>query len=132
MGRWLAAAGLSGLVAVAVGAFAAHGLAGRLDATPLVWIETAARYQMYHALALLAVALLAREPFGQSPVLAIAGWGFAGGTVLFCGSLYLLALTGLKFFAWLTPLGGLAFLAGWAALARQGFLLWRGPGRYSS
>ena len=125
MGRWLAAAGLSGLVAVAVGAFAAHGLAGRLAAANLAWIETGARYEMYHALALLGVALLAREQPGRA--VAAAGWCFVAGTVLFCGSLYLLGLTGIMAFAWATPLGGLGFLAGWAALAIQGFRLWRRP-----
>ena len=132
MGRWLAAAGLSGLIAVAVGAFAAHGLAGRLDTASLGWIETGARYQMYHALALLAVALLAREPDGRARSLAVAGGSFAVGTLLFCGSLYLLALTGFRPFAWLTPLGGLTFLVGWAALAWHGFALRRGAGGSSS
>ena len=77
--------------------------------------ETAARYQMYHALALLAVGwLAARCPSG---VARLAGWLFVGGTVLFSGSLYLLSLTGARWLGAVTPLGGAAFLAGWLALA---------------
>ena len=125
MGRWLAVAGLSGLIAVAVGAFGTHILAGRVGPTALSWIATGTGYQMMHTLALLAVALLSRERFGQAWTLDIAGWGFAGGIVLFCGSLYVMALTGPSPVAWVTPLGGVAFMVGWAALARHGFMLWR-------
>ena len=105
----------SAAVAVAAGAFGAHALRARLTPASLAVFETAARYQMYHALALLAVAwALSRWP-GQLPVWA--GWLFVGGTILFSGSLYLLALTGARWWGAVTPLGGVAFLAGWVCLA---------------
>jgi uncharacterized membrane protein YgdD (TMEM256/DUF423 family) len=105
----------SAATAVAAGAFGAHALRSRLSAEYLAVFETAARYQMYHALGLFAVAwALARWP-GQLPVWA--GWLFVGGTILFSGSLYLLALTGLRWLGAVTPLGGVAFLAGWVCLA---------------
>ena len=125
MGRWLVAAAASGFVAVAAGAFAAHGLQARLGDARLAWLETGARYQMYHALALLGVALLARDRLGRSRALALAGWGFLVGSVLFSGSLYILALTGLSPLVWVTPAGGLLLLLGWAALAGHGLSRWR-------
>jgi uncharacterized membrane protein YgdD (TMEM256/DUF423 family) len=106
---------LSALLAVAAGAFGAHALRGRLVPDMQTVFETGARYQMYHALALFVTAgALTRWPGG--PVIA-AGWLFVAGTVLFSGSLYLLALTGQRWLGAITPLGGLAFIAGWAALA---------------
>ena len=105
----------SAFLAVAAGAFGAHALRTRLAPDLLAAFETAARYQMYHALALLFAAWAAtRWPLG--PVRA-AGWLFVVGTVVFSGSLYLLALTGVRGFGAVTPLGGLALLAGWLALA---------------
>ncbi|MDF3053623.1 MAG: hypothetical protein K0S19_1728 [Geminicoccaceae bacterium] len=105
----------SAAVAVAAGAFGAHALRARLSPGSLAVFETGARYQMYHALALFAVAwALSRWP-GQLPVWA--GWLFVAGTVLFSGSLYLLALTGTRWWGAVTPLGGAAFLAGWICLA---------------
>ena len=104
----------SALVAVAAGAFGAHGLRARLAPDLLAVFETGARYQMYHALALLAVAWAVTRWPGPWPVRA--GWLFAAGTMLFSGSLYLLALTGVRWLGAVTPLGGLAFLAGWACL----------------
>ncbi len=105
----------SAAIAVAAGAFGAHALRARLPPASLMVFETAARYQMYHALALFAVAwALSRWP-GQLPVWA--GWLFVAGTILFSGSLYLLALTGARWWGAVTPLGGLAFLAGWVCLA---------------
>ncbi|MEE8549975.1 MAG: DUF423 domain-containing protein [Gemmatimonadota bacterium] len=105
----------SGFVAVAAGAFAAHGLRERLTPEMLEVFETAVRYQLVHALALLAVAWAAtRWPGGAA---TSAGWLFLAGTVLFSGSLYALSLTGLRWLGAITPLGGLAFLAGWASLA---------------
>ena len=116
MSRTFALAGaLSAFVAVAAGAFGAHALRSRLAPDLLAVFETAARYQMYHALALLAVAWAATRWPGV-PIHA-AGWLFIGGTLLFSGSLYLLALTGVRWLGAVTPLGGLLFLAGWAALA---------------
>ena len=106
---------LSALVSVAAGAFGAHALRERLTPDMLAVFETAARYQMYHALGLLAVAwAVGRWPGGAA---VSAGWLFIAGTVLFCGSLYLLTLTGHRWLGAITPLGGLAFIAGWAALA---------------
>ncbi len=112
---FVALGALSGLVAVAAGAFGAHALRDRLAPDMLAVFETGARYQMYHALALLAVAWAAGRWPGPAPV--AAGWLFVAGTVVFSGSLYLLALTGARWLGAVTPLGGLAFIAGWAALA---------------
>lgn len=106
---------LSALVSVAAGAFGAHALRARLTPEYLAVFETAARYQMYHALGLLAVAWAITRWPGALPVWA--GWLFVVGTVLFCGSLYALALTGVHWLGAITPLGGLAFLAGWLCLA---------------
>ncbi len=114
-GVWLALAAASGFVSVAAGAFGAHGLEGRISAAGLAAFETASRYQMYHALALVAVAWMAGNGLAPRPV-RFAGWAFVVGTVLFSGSLYVLALTGSRAVVWLTPLGGLGFLAGWAGL----------------
>lgn len=106
---------VSAFVAVAAGAFGAHALRGRLELRLLEAFETGARYQMYHALALLAVACaVARWPGTAAPA---AGWLFVAGTVLFSGSLYGLALMGWRWLGAVTPLGGLCFLAGWLALA---------------
>lgn len=106
---------LSALSAVALGAFAAHGLRGRLAPEMLSGFEVGARYHMYHALALLAVGWAAtRWPGGA---VHAAGWLFCAGIVLFSGSLYLLALTGQRWLGAVTPLGGIAFLVGWLLLA---------------
>jgi uncharacterized membrane protein YgdD (TMEM256/DUF423 family) len=113
--RWLAGlAAASGFLAVAAGAFGAHWLRARLGADALEVFDTAARYQMYHALATLLAALLFDR--WQAPALALAGWLFLGGTVVFSGSLYLLAGTGARWWGAVTPIGGLGFLAGWAVL----------------
>jgi uncharacterized membrane protein YgdD (TMEM256/DUF423 family) len=107
--------GISAMVSVAAGAFGAHALRDRLPPESLAIFETAARYQMYHALALLAAAWAAgRWP---SPWPQWAGWLFVVGTLLFSGSLYALALTGIRWLGAITPLGGVAFLAGWLCLA---------------
>ena len=105
---------LSALVSVAAGAFGAHALRARLTPEYLAVFETAARYQMYHALGLLAVAWAVTRWPGLLPVWA--GWLFVAGTVLFSGSLYILALTGTRWWGAVTPLGGVAFLAGWLCL----------------
>jgi uncharacterized membrane protein YgdD (TMEM256/DUF423 family) len=105
----------SALIAVALGAFGAHGLRARIVPDMLLTFEIAVRYQMYHALALLAVGAVAgRLPGGAA---AAAGWLFVAGTVVFSGSLYVLALTGQRWLGAVTPLGGVAFLAGWGVLA---------------
>ena len=113
---FLAIGALMGLLAVAGGAFAAHALEARLAPERLAIFETAARYQMYHALALLAVALASNALSDATGLLHAAGWAFVAGTFVFCGSLYLLALGGPRWLGAITPLGGLAFLAGWALL----------------
>jgi uncharacterized membrane protein YgdD (TMEM256/DUF423 family) len=106
---------LAGGLAVALGAFGAHGLRTRLAADALAIFETAVRYQMYHALALFAVVFaLTRWPGSVLP--AVAGWLFVAGTVLFSGSLYLLALTDTRWLGAVTPFGGLALIAGWGCL----------------
>ncbi|HEY3279064.1 MAG TPA: DUF423 domain-containing protein [Gemmatimonadales bacterium] len=116
MDRAFALAGtLSAFVAVAAGAFGAHALRSRLPADLLAVFETGARYQMYHALALVGVAWAATRWPG-TPIRA-AGWLFLAGTLLFSGSLYLLALTGARWLGAVTPLGGVLFLGGWLALA---------------
>lgn len=112
MNPWLAIAAINGFIAVAAGAFGAHELQSRLDAHALQTFETAARYQTYHALAMGLAALAAR---GSASTLACIL--FLVGIVLFSGSLYLLALTGTRGLGFITPFGGLCFLAGWAALA---------------
>jgi uncharacterized membrane protein YgdD (TMEM256/DUF423 family) len=112
---FVALGALSALVSVAAGAFGAHALRSRLSPDLLAVFETGARYQMVHALGLLAAAWAgARWP---GPAAALAGWLFVAGTVIFSGSLYLLALTGARWLGAVTPLGGAAFLAGWLALA---------------
>jgi uncharacterized membrane protein YgdD (TMEM256/DUF423 family) len=105
---------LSALMAVASGAFGAHGLRARLSPELLATFETAARYQMYHALGLLAVAWAATRWPGA--LVQWAGWLFVGGTILFSGSLYALALTGVRWWGAITPFGGVSFLAGWLCL----------------
>lgn len=107
---------VSGFLSVAMGAFGAHALKQRLGDHLLSIYETGARYQMYHALALVLVGVAAAAR-GESRMLGVAGWGFVAGTLLFSGSLYALTLTGIRALGAITPLGGLSFLAGWAALA---------------
>ena len=106
---------IAGALAVAVGAFGAHALRGRVGEEMLNTFEIGARYQMYHALALLAVAWVSSRWPG--PAVNTAGWLFVAGIVFFSGSLYLLALTGQRWLGAVTPLGGLCFLGGWILLA---------------
>jgi uncharacterized membrane protein YgdD (TMEM256/DUF423 family) len=108
MARPISAGAVNGAIAVAAGAFAAHGLRDHLDARSLEVFETAARYQMYHALAMILAGVLGART---------AGWIFQAGIVLFSGSLYALALTDVKLLGAITPFGGLAFLVGWLWLA---------------
>lgn len=106
---------LSALVGVAAGAFGAHGLRERLDADMLAVFEIGVRYQMYHAFGLIAAAW-AHTKWPATSVVA-AGWLFVVGTIVFSGSLYLLSLTGIRWLGAITPIGGVAFLAGWLCLA---------------
>jgi uncharacterized membrane protein YgdD (TMEM256/DUF423 family) len=111
-----------GGLSVALGAFGAHALEDRLTSDALSTYETAVRYQMFHALALLAVAYaVTRWPDANLPL--IAGWLFVAGIVLFSGSLYLLSFTDVRWLGAIAPLGGAAFIAGWLFLA---LLAWRG------
>ena len=105
---------LAAFLAVAFGAFGAHALRARLSPESLAVFETGVRYQMYHALALLIVALALVRLDGW--VVRTAGWLFTIGILLFSGSLYAVALSGIRTFGAITPIGGLAFLAGWALL----------------
>ena len=115
---FIALGALSGCLAVAAGAFAAHALRARLSPEMLDVFQTGATYQMYHALALVAVGILmARFSSDGSTWLTTAGWLFLAGSILFSGSLYLLALSGTTWLGAITPLGGVAFLLAWLALA---------------
>ena len=104
------------LAMCALGAFGAHGLRSRLSPEMLAVFETGVRYHLYHALALLATVPIMGRLEGSRLVIA-AGWLFVAGIVLFSGSLYLLALTGITMLGAITPLGGVAFLCAWACLA---------------
>jgi len=127
MGPWLVAAAANGLMAIAMGAFAAHGLRSVLDADALDWLDTGSRYQMWHALVLFGVALLLVriQPGRHRRILQAVAWAFLIGIVLFAGSLYLLALTHIRAFAWITPFGGVTLMAGWFGLILLGILRWR-------
>lgn len=115
MGHWIAWGAVNAALSVAAGAFGAHALKAQLPEAMLVTFETGARYHMYHALALIAVGLvLGSRPSG---LLSAAGWAFTAGIVLFSGSLYALALSGVRGLGAITPLGGVAFLAGWVLFA---------------
>ncbi len=105
---------LNGFLAVALGAFGAHGLEGKISERALTTWEKAVDYQMFHTAALLAVGLLMAKI--QSPSLTWAGWMFFVGIVIFSGSLYIYSTTAIKGFAMITPIGGFSFLIGWILL----------------
>jgi uncharacterized membrane protein YgdD (TMEM256/DUF423 family) len=111
----LTIAALAGAAAVTLGAFGAHALRGTLDEQALATWRTAVEYQFWHVLALIGVAILARE--NATTALRIAGAGFVAGIVLFCASLYALALGAPRMIGVVTPIGGVALIAGWVALA---------------
>jgi uncharacterized membrane protein YgdD (TMEM256/DUF423 family) len=136
---WLRAGALFGFLAVALGSFGAHWLKDHLEsAVPAAFesaqtqndssrppltaarrlevFDTGVRYQMFHALALLALGLWVLYAGNVTPPAQLAGWSFIAGIILFSGSLYLLGFTGLRWLGAITPLGGIAFLVGWAAL----------------
>jgi uncharacterized membrane protein YgdD (TMEM256/DUF423 family) len=115
MRLWLLIAAVNGFAAVASGAFAAHGLQGRLDAHAMSLWETAAHYHMYHALAMALAAFAIRN--GAAGAATVASSFFLAGILLFCGSLYLVSTTGIRALAMVTPVGGVCFLIGWGALA---------------
>jgi uncharacterized membrane protein YgdD (TMEM256/DUF423 family) len=111
---------------VGLGAFGAHALKGRLAADALAVFETGVRYQMYHALALLALAWAsARWP---GPLMTAGGWLLIAGVLVFSGSLYVLALTGVRYFGAITPIGGLAFMAGWGCILFAAWTASASPG----
>lgn len=112
---------LSAFLAVALGAFGAHGLKSRVSPEMLTIFEVGVRYQIYHALGLLAVGWAAsRWPAGG---VTAAGWLFIVGTLIFSGSLYILTVTGIRWLGAITPIGGTAFLLGWLFLA---WGIWQG------
>jgi uncharacterized membrane protein YgdD (TMEM256/DUF423 family) len=114
---WVRVAAVLGFLGVGVGAFGAHGLKGRLDALgTAATYQTGVQYHMYHALALLAIGVM-WGPFQPSRSGTVAAWAFVVGVALFSGSLYVLAVSGIKWLGAVTPFGGVAFLVGWAALA---------------
>jgi uncharacterized membrane protein YgdD (TMEM256/DUF423 family) len=108
---WLISASVSGFLSVALGAIGAHALKSALDEYGKSVYEKAVLYQMFHTLALFAVGIL--QHLFKNISFSVAGWGFWAGILLFSGSLYLLAITGLKWFGAITPIGGLVFLFGW-------------------
>ena len=117
---WLLLSAFAGFSGVGLGAFAAHGLKNTLSAEYPAVFQTGTHYQLIHALALFGVALLALQAPGR--LVNLAGGLFALGIALFCGSLYLLTLSGIGMLGIITPFGGLAFLAGWFCL---GLAAWR-------
>ncbi len=114
--RFLISASLAAFLAVALGAFAAHGLRSRLDEHMMEVFQTGVRYHFFHAIGLSLIALLAKQ-YPDSATLGWAGWLMLVGILVFSGSLYLLALTGLTWLGMITPLGGLSFLVSWLILA---------------
>ena len=115
----LAAAGIFGLTAIAAGAFGAHALADKLDAKAMGWFDTAAQYQMFHALALLALVPLRERLPGR--LLSVAAGCFVVGVLVFSGTLYAMAFGAPRWFGAITPLGGLLLMAGWACLFALAF-----------
>lgn len=116
---WVRFGSISAFTAVCTGAFGAHALSKRIDPGSLSIFQTATHYQMYHALALIGLGVWTHLfPKSRS---GLAGWAFAIGTLLFSGSLYALALTGVKALGLITPVGGVSFLIGWMAFARLAY-----------
>jgi uncharacterized membrane protein YgdD (TMEM256/DUF423 family) len=110
---WITVGALSGLLGVGLGAFGAHGLKSVASGEGLAWWETAARYQLFHALALVALGLLQQQrPGGDA-----AGWSFLGGSAIFSGTLYAMALGAPRWLGAVTPIGGVGMLLGWLLLA---------------
>ena len=122
MGKWLIAAGFNGLCGVGFGAWAAHGASLVIGTAATDWVKTGAQYQLWHAVALLALIGL---PAGWARLRTLAGSCFCLGALLFSGSLYGLALIGWREFAYVTPVGGLLMMLGWLLLLGFGFKSWR-------
>jgi uncharacterized membrane protein YgdD (TMEM256/DUF423 family) len=133
MRLWICAAAVNGFLAVALGAFAAHGLRGAVGPERLAWVETGSDYGMVHGLALVGVALLwGRAQAGRTVPprsLKLAGWSFLAGTLLFSGALYVMGMTGLGGLGAVVPVGGVLLLGGWGALLVYGWGLHGRPER---
>jgi uncharacterized membrane protein YgdD (TMEM256/DUF423 family) len=114
---WGAAGALSAFTGVALGAFGAHGLKSHLSPEMMGIFETGVRYQMYHAGGMILAAIAAGSQYAAGRWMTRACWGFAGGSLFFSGSLYALALTDIRWFGAVTPIGGILFLVGWALFA---------------
>jgi len=115
--RMIAVGAVSAALAVAIGAFGAHGLKERVAPDLLEIYETGVRYHFYHAIGIVLAGLLAERRAGlRSP--GVAAWSFVAGTLFFSASLYVLAVTGAKWLGAITPIGGVAYIVGWIALAR--------------
>ena len=112
---WLVSAAIFGFLSVALGAFGSHSLGDSLDDYGKLVYEKAVMYQMFHVLALFAVGF--SRHLIKGAFFSVAGWGFFAGIVLFSGSLYLLAVTGMKWLGAITPVGGVAFIFGWVWFA---------------
>lgn len=119
MGKWLVAAGFNGLCGVGFGAWAAHGAADLFGPEPAEWVKTGAQYQLFHAAALLALVSL------QGRMRAWVGSCFCLGALLFSGSLYVMAMAGWYWAAFVTPVGGLLMMLGWLLLLGFGLKTWR-------
>jgi uncharacterized membrane protein YgdD (TMEM256/DUF423 family) len=113
---FLMAASISGFLAVAIGAFGAHGLKQKISEEMMAVYQTGVQYHFYHTLALLGVGILLQQ-FPHSLALKVSGWGMMIGMLVFSGSLYLLALSGTRWLGAITPIGGIALLVAWLALA---------------
>lgn len=114
---FLIAGGVNGFLSVALGAFGAHMLEGRIEDKYLATWETAVQYQMFHAVALIAIGILmSSKILGRVSSLNTAGYLILAGIIIFSGSLYVLSLTGIGVLGAITPIGGVSFLAGWTML----------------
>ncbi len=120
MRLWISAAAVNGFLAVALGAYAAHGLGGGAEAEFVGWLEAGADTGLAHALALLGVGLLAGRTARPRLTLRLAGWGFLAGTLLFSGALYVMGVTGARALGPIVPVGGVLLMAGWVALFAYG------------
>lgn len=116
---WFITGGLFGFLSVAFGAFGAHALSKSLAPDMMANFETAVRYQMYHALALLLLGIVQHQT--QIDLFGYSGWAFLFGILFFSGSLYMMSITGMKWLGAITPIGGLAFLFGWGWFVYQVF-----------
>lgn len=112
---FLSIGSISGVLAVMLGAFGAHGLKEKLSAEMMSIFKTGVEYHFYHTLVLLAVGIIAMHVPARS--LAASGWAFTAGILIFSGSLYVLSMSGIKWLGAITPIGGLCFIAGWVLLA---------------